>query len=215
MEDQRQEQERITENGNPAKPVGEDGAAMLERMNKSHYDLTTWALSHWKVEPSDQLLDVGCGGGETVHRLSEQVTTGKVTGIDYSEVSVSESTKRNDEEIQEGKVQILTASVDALPFAKNSFDKIITVESFYFWPDAVKDLQEVLRVLKKGGTFLLVADVYGDANLTEEEKANIKRYRLRNPTREEFRALFEAACFTECQVHTKPGTTWICVEGRK
>ena len=45
--------------------------------------------------------------------------------------------------------EVLEGSVEALPFADDGFDKIITVESFYFWPDPQENLKEVRRVLKE------------------------------------------------------------------
>ena len=87
------------------------------------------------------------------------------------------------------------------------------MESFYFWPEPLENLKEVCRVLKKSGTFLLVADIYQKEGLPEHALENIKRYDLFNPTKEQFYELFKNAGFTLAQVHTKPGTDWICVEG--
>ena len=86
-------QEEITISGNPAKPQGEDGATMLKRMNESHSPVTCWALEHWQIAPEEELLDIGCGGGATLKRMGEKITTGHLTGIDYSPVSVKTSLK--------------------------------------------------------------------------------------------------------------------------
>ena len=208
-------QEEVTRIGNPRKPEGAEGKEMLERMNRSHYEMTGWALGHWEIEEDDHILDIGCGGGATLHRMTEKISSGHVTGVDYSDVSVEISRKNNEEMIRSGRLDVLEGSVEKLPFADDSFDKIITVESFYFWPDPQENLKEVFRVLKAGGTFLLVADIYQNGCLTEEEEENIKNYHLFNPTREEFRKLFENAGFTDIQIHTKEGRNWICVEGGK
>ena len=128
-------QEEITISGNPAKPQGEDGATMLKRMNESHSPVTCWALEHWQIAPEEELLDIGCGGGATLKRMGEKITTGHLTGIDYSPVSVKTSLKTNRQDVESGKMKVLEGSVEALPFADDGFDKIITVESFYFWPD--------------------------------------------------------------------------------
>ena len=114
-----------------------------------------------------------------------------------------------------GKMEVLEASVEHLPFEEGSFDKIITVESFYFWPDPAENLKEVLRILKKGGVFLLIADIYQKEGLRESVLENIKQYHLFNPTKEEFRRLFEQAGFAETRIHTKEGEDWICVEGKR
>ena len=145
-------QEEVTRIGNPRKPEGTEGEEMLERMNQSHYEVTGWALSYWEIQEDDRVLDIGCGGGATLHRMAEKVTSGHVTGVDYSDVSVETSRRNNEKNIKSGKMDVLEGSVENLPFADDSFDKIITVESFYFWPDPQENLKEVRRVLKAGGT---------------------------------------------------------------
>ena len=208
-------QEEITISGNPAKPQGEDGATMLKRMNESHSPVTCWALEHWQIAPEEELLDIGCGGGATLKRMGEKITTGHLTGIDYSPVSVKTSLKTNRQDVESGKMKVLEGSVEALPFADDGFDKIITVESFYFWPNPQENLKEVRRVLKTGGTFLLVADIYEKPGLPREVKDNIRKFHLFNPTREQFKNLFREAGFAETRIHTKDGEDWICVEGTK
>lgn len=211
----RSDENEVTRLGNPAKPTGEAGAEMLLRMNESHFAVTGWALGHWLPKTDDHILDIGCGGGMTLKRLSEQVTSGQLFGVDYSPVSVELSKKTNAAGVASGKMTIVEGSVSALPFPDGIFDKVVTVESFYFWQDPKNDLREVLRVLKPGGRFLLVADIYGKDGLSERALENIRSYRMNNPTLDEFRALFEQAGFSETSLHTKNGTDWLCVDGVK
>ena len=147
--------------------------------------------------------------------MSERIASGHLTGVDYSEVSVRLSKETNAEDIKRDKMEILGASVEKLPFRDERFDKIITVESFYFWPDPAENLKEVYRVLKEQGTFLLVADIYQKENLPEQVRENIQRFHLFNPTPEEFRELLENAGFEEVRIHLKDGEDWICAEGHK
>lgn len=206
-------EEIVTRSGNPRKPQGEDGEKMLQRMNESHAEVTKWALQFLKLREDAQVLDIGCGGGATLQRMSGHIRNGHLTGIDYSPVSVQVSREWNAEDIRNGKMDVLEASVEQLPFADESFDRIVTVESFYFWPDPQENLREVLRVLKKDGIFLLVADIYQKEDLGEKTKENIRRYQMFNPTRDEFRGLFERAGFASVKIHTKEGEDWICIEG--
>ena len=205
----------ITKLGNPGNPTGEYGKLMLADMNEHHLPVTTWGLSHWTVDPNDTILDIGCGGGRTIRTLSQSITTGQVIGVDYSETALECAAEYNAAEIAAGKIKLINASVESLPFSDQTFDKIVTVESFYFWPSPVDNLHEVLRILKIGGTFLLIADIHGDADLTEHERENIARYNLFNPTKNEFEELFKQAGFSEITIHTKDGTNWICVEGKR
>ena len=215
MEEHQKTQQDVTELGNPRKPQGEEGVQMLERMNNSHAAVTAWAFSFLDVKEDDRILDVGCGGGAALARLSARAPKGHLAGVDYSSVSVQESRNHNRADVETGKMEILEGSVEALPFPDDQFDKIVTVESFYFWPNPVEDLKEVRRVLKKDGIFLLTADIYQKEGLSEETLEIIRKYQLLNPTPDEFRDMFCQAGFTDIVVRTEPGTDWICVEGRK
>lgn len=206
-------QMQITIEGNPAKPQGEAGEQMLARMNASHDVLTRWALGFLEVN-TGALLDIGCGGGATIAKLLA-LQKGKVYGVDYSPVSVEQSVLFNREAVAAGRAEVLEADVAALPFAKNSFCGITTVESFYFWQEPRKALQEVYRVLAPGGTFLIIADIYAKPGLDAQTLQNIERFGLRNPTPEEFEEYLTAAGFRDVKIHLKEGTDWICAEGKK
>lgn len=210
-----EEERRITREGNPAKPQGEAGGLMLARMNDSHAAVTEWGLSHVSPAPAADVLDIGCGGGATLKRLATRVPQGHVTGLDYSEVSVACSHSFNKDAIENGHMDVIQGSVEALPFSDNSFELITTVESFYFWPQPQENLREVHRVLKAGGTFLLIADIHEDGTLSAETRENIERYHLFNPTKAEFETLFRRAGFRDIGLHTKDGEHWIAVVGRK
>ena len=71
---------------NAVKPKGFWGKMMIKLMNKGHSDLTDWALEHIDIKRDFTILDVGCGGGKTVNKLSSMIGNGKVYGIDYSEL---------------------------------------------------------------------------------------------------------------------------------
>ncbi|MGN0254687.1 MAG: class I SAM-dependent methyltransferase [Chordicoccus sp.] len=209
------EETRTTELGNPRRPEGEAGEKMLDRMNESHYAMTGWALTFLDIRPDDRLLDIGCGGGMTLNRIADQVTDGHLDGVDYSEVSVAKSASLNKAFIDQGRMTIQEGSVEALPFEDETFDKIITVESFYFWPDPAENLKEVYRVLKKGGHFLLVAETYDSPAMSDRERENVATYHLFNPTKEKFGELFANAGFEHVQIHTKSGEEWICIDGMR
>ncbi|SFW15608.1 class I SAM-dependent methyltransferase [Ruminococcus flavefaciens] len=205
----------ITELGDPRKPHGEAGAEMLSGMNEHHSPVTDWSLEFFEFRDEDKVLDIGCGGGETIRKISQKLKNGRIYGADYSELSVKLSTQHNVNDVKCGKVSVVEASVENLPFEDNFFDKIITVESFYFWPDPQENLKEVYRVLAKGGRFLIVADINGDAELDETDIEGIQKYQLFNPTLAEFRTLLEKAGFTDVKINTLDGKKWVCAEGNK
>lgn len=68
-------------------------------------------------------------------------------------------------------------------------------------------------MLKPGGTFLLLAEVYGRDDLPQSIREKIAGNQLTNPTPEEFERLFRAAGFQEVHMHFKEGEYWIAVCG--
>lgn len=212
---------RVTQAGNPARPEGSFGAQMLRRMNQSHEGLTNWALDFLSFAPGDQALDVGCGGGATMGRLGRRIAAagdgtlwGHVTGLDYSEVSCVQSRLANTEPIAAGAMDVVCASVAKLPFEDASFDVVTTVESFYFWPDPEANLREVARVVRPGGRFLLVADVYLHEGLDPDTLANIRKYDLTVLSPEGYEAAMLGAGFSSCRCHLSE-EGWIAVEAQR
>lgn len=209
------DKDAITEAGNPANPTGEAGRQMVERMNESHGDLTDWALGYFELQADSTVLDVGCGGGAALQKISKLAPEGNLFGLDYSEVSIEAAAELNAEDVESGKLTLVRSSVSDMPFKDESFDRIITVESYYFWPDFETDMQEIFRVLKPGGKFLLVAEMYLADDLDERHLEMARKYNLRNLSAEEFMDTFTATGYKESTIHTMEDTYWICVEGNK
>lgn len=209
------EQIHITELGNPADPHGDAGEIMLVRMGETHSSVTDWAFGLLDLNGSERVLDIGCGGGDALKKISPRIISGTLTGADHSEVSVQLTKRNNSADIESGKMSVVNASVDSLPFPDNCFDLIYTIESFYFWGNDAASLREVNRVLADGGIFVIIADIHGDAAMNDETLENIKKYNLFNPTPDELRELLKEAGFSKIDIHLKENTSWICAQAYK
>ena len=146
---------------NTRKPKGFLGKLMINKMNKGHANLSDWGLSHLKNINPSQIADLGCGGGINVAKLIKLFPNAKVTGFDYSKVSVKESKKVNDEEIKKGICSIVQGDVSKMPFENETFDIITAFETIYFWPGPLTSFKEVFRILKSGETFMIVNEFDG------------------------------------------------------
>jgi len=142
------------------KPSGPLGKRLVRAMNLGHSKMTDWALQQVTVPKNAAILDVGCGGGRTVRRLAALAPEGNVVGLDYSAASVAVSRDTNADDINAGRVQIRQGSVAELPFPDCTFDVVTAVETHYYWPDLPANVREVLRVLKPGGMFAMIAETY-------------------------------------------------------
>jgi len=94
-----------------------------------------------------KLLDAGCGTGGTTVDLGR---FGEVVGIDLAWEALEPARDR-------GLKQLARGSIESLPFASGSFDVVTSFEVVYHLGVAndVCAFQEIRRVLKRDGTFLL------------------------------------------------------------
>lgn len=187
------------------RPTGHLGKVIAARMNKEHYDLTSWGLSHVTIKPDYTVLDVGCGGGKTINRLAEMAPMGKVYGIDYSPDMVTYAKKINKKLIEKNKVEIKETSVDNTGLPNNTFDLVTAVETYYFWPSLPDAFKEVHRILKLNGALLMVNEMIKDGVYEVENAALIEKVHVRLFRLEELRGMLEAAGF-RVEVFRKEGT---------
>jgi len=205
-------QQRLT---NARKPTGKLGRLLIRAMNISHYRLTKWGLSHLSIRKQDTILDIGCGGGSTVHKLARIATNGKVYGIDFSNESVMVSRMTNKQFVQMGCVEIQQSSVSCLPFSDSIFDLVTAVNTHYFWPNLVTDMQEILRVLKPGGKLTIISSVYDGGKNDKRNQKYAVLMKISFPSINELRELFLRAGYLEVQMFEKYNQGWICGFGRK
>ena len=200
------------------KPAGWLGRFNLRAMNRRHSKLTDWGLSHVSIARDATILDIGCGGGRTVQKLAALASQGKVYGVDFSEASVAVSQRLNRQAIDQRRVEIRQSSVSRLPFAGRMFDLITAVETHFYWPDLPADMREVLRVLKPGGTLVLIAEAYkgGKHARTMQVFADAMRpMGYSHLDVAEHRELFLQTGYADVQLFEDYDKGWLCGVGRR
>ena len=199
------------------KPSGWLGRFILWSMNSRHSKVTDWGLSKVSIREADIILDVGCGGGRTVNKLAAIAIRGKVYGLDYSDASVAVARRTNRQWIEMGQVDIREGSVSHLPFADGMFDLVTAVETHFWWPDLPVDMREVLRVLKPGGTLVVIAEIYKGATTKTAQLAEnvLPLSGLKLLSVNEHRDVFTNAGYKNVQIIEESTKGWICCIGRK
>ena len=196
------------------KPTGWLGRRLARAMNIGHGGLTSWGLEPLHIEPDSRVLDIGCGGGQTVRRVAEIATAGRVDGVDYSTASVSVAQERNADLIAAGRVRVQQGSVSQLPFGDAAFDAVTAIETHYYWPDLSKDFREVLRVLKPGGAFMLVAEAFKGRRMDWAHRLIMQGVLRSNYlTLEEHRRALLDAGFVDVTVETNESRAWMRAAG--
>lgn len=186
------------------KPNGFVGSVMLRIMNVAHSGMNTWLIKHSEVCDGDIVLDIGCGGGKTLQTLSKMNPGGKIYGIDFSEQAIKDSIKINKMDVANGKVIVKQASVSNIPYTDQFFDTITAFQTHYFWPDLANDVKEVFRVLKHGGKFIIMSELY-------KINYHMKAYK----TTSEIEQLFESVGFQKIQIIQNARKRCLCIIGMK
>ena len=149
------------------KPHGEEGIQTIKNMNENHKDISKFAFECVNVSENDMILDIGCGGGVNIEKFLK-LTKNNVDGLDYSEISVAESIKRNKKAVEDKRCQLIQADVSNMPIEDETYDLVSAFETIYFWPDIKNTFKEVSRIIKENGQFMIAQGT--DGNHPDDEK---------------------------------------------
>lgn len=199
------------------RPSGLVGRLMVGKsLNKSNGSLEDMGLEWMKIQSSDSILEIGFGNGRLISKMAEIIEEGTIMGIDISKVMISQARRKNRDHINLGRVKLIKASVVAIPSEDETFDKIFTANTIYFWPSPEANIREVWRTLKRGGRFYCALRLREDMVRIKVVQSN--RHIFRNLfSRDEIVDLFEKSGFVDVQLieERRPHYSEVIVSGRK
>ena len=120
---------------------------------------------------TSNILDVGCGTGQTAAYLANKYGA-TVTGIDVNSTMVAKAKERMKENCL--PVNIIHSSIEQTSFPDHHFDFIIS-ESVLSFVNKPRALVEIFRLLKSGGRFIAI-ELTIINRLTEKEEHEIKQF---------------------------------------
>ncbi|MDT2076440.1 MAG: class I SAM-dependent methyltransferase [Planktomarina sp.] len=134
------------------------------------------------------LLDVGCAKGFMLHDFVELIPGITVSGVDVSDYAIAHA-------MDDIKSKVQVADASDLPFADNSFDVVIAINTIHNLDrdDCAQALREIERVSCKG-SFITV-----DAYRNDDEKERMLAWNLTAKTImsvDEWVAFFEEVGYT-------------------
>ncbi len=128
-----------------------------EGMERGHRPVGEQAVDLMAIPPDARLLDVGCGSGWAARLMAEKASGGRVVGIDIADEMI---TRAREASSLFANVEFQVASAEKLPFSDAEFSHAFSMESLYYYADMLTALREIKRVLKPGGLFVTVIDLY-------------------------------------------------------
>jgi SAM-dependent methyltransferase len=148
-------------------------------------------------------LDLGCGAGHASYALARGGVR-RVVAYDLSaqmlEVVAAEAKARG-----HGQIETCAGPAERLPFPDASFDLVATRYSAHHWMDALGAVHQAARVLKAGGTLIVIDVLAAENALMDTVLQTVEILRdlshVRDYRESEWRGMFEAADFAPPCVH--------------
>jgi MPBQ/MSBQ methyltransferase len=149
---------------------------------QAKYDFIDEMMAFGNINPSEfrnaKVLDVGCGFGGTSRYLAKALGSGSlVTGITLSPKQVERATALAKEQGVESSTDFMVMDALKMDFPDNSFDIVWACESAEHMPDKKKYIDEMMRVLRPGGRFVMACWCQRDDSevpFDEKDKRDLK-----------------------------------------
>ncbi|MFN2431950.1 MAG: methyltransferase domain-containing protein [Gemmatimonadota bacterium] len=177
------------------RPAGAQARAVY-RDPLYHYPNFRAILEELALTADDYLLEVGCGGGAL---LQEALLSGcRAAAVDHSSDMVRLAREVNREAVAEGRLEVLEASAERLPFPDVTFTHAAMTGVLGFLADPVAALAEIRRVLRRRGRLVALGsdpELRGTPAAPEPMASRLRFYED-----EELEALGSRAGFEEVRV---------------
>ena len=128
-------------------------AALWPKREKMTDAVTPVLLADAALQPGEQVLDIGCGGGRTSLAAAEAVAGGQVTGVDIS-VPITSLAQQRADEAQCTNVAFTVGDMQADAAPGAPFDAAISQFGVMFFDEPVKAFTNIAQQLKPSGRFV-------------------------------------------------------------
>jgi SAM-dependent methyltransferase len=141
------------------RPTGAVGhvAGWIMGRRSSNVARNRWAVKLLDVQPTDRVIELGCGPGVALAALATRATRGLVVGVDHSQIMIRQARRRNKAAIRAGRVRLIHTPVERLSISNGPFNAALAVNTVGMWPDPTARLRELARLLRPGGRIALVS----------------------------------------------------------
>ncbi len=141
------------------RPTGAVGhiAGWIMGRRSSNVARNRWAVRLLDIQPTDRVIELGCGPGVAIAAIATRANRGLVVGVDHSHVMINQARRRNRAAIRAGRVRLIHTPVQSLSVSDGPFDAALAVNTVGMWPDPTTRLHELARLLRPGGRIAVVS----------------------------------------------------------
>ncbi|WP_114789789.1 class I SAM-dependent methyltransferase [Niabella yanshanensis] len=134
-------------------PNGAAGIDVANMMNENNIGMTYHSINRLGLHENQKVLELGHGNGGHIGYLLNQAERLQYTGLEMSELMMKEARRINQQLVENRQAAFFLYDGDKTSFNDNSFDKVFTVNTIYFWKNPVALLNEINRITVDGGWF--------------------------------------------------------------
>ena len=117
------------------------------------------AVDHLELEDQLTIVDVGCGTGSALRHAAARIANGNLIGIDPVPrmIEIAKDFAKEDE--TDNQIIFEIGAAEDLPLNDSLADIIFAFDSIDHWNNIQQGLNEILRILKPEGKFIIVKDL--------------------------------------------------------
>lgn len=134
-------------------PQNEEGIEVANMMHNSNIGMTRKAIAALNITAGDLILELGHGNCKHLPEILSRAENTSYYGLEISELMKKQAAENNVAAMQGNRASFHLYNGNTIPFGENTFHKILTVNTIYFWENPEAFIQEVYRVLKPDGLF--------------------------------------------------------------
>jgi len=174
-------------------------------MEKHHLSIAEQTLRRMDLRPGERVLDLGCGTGWASRLMARLVAEGpvgfgQVVGLDISDEMIARAREASPEF---DNLLFVWSSAEKIPWEENYFDKVLSIEAFYYYPDQEQVLSEIFRVMAPKARLYILINLYRENpySLWWVDKLGVAAH-VRSEN--EYAEMLKRQAFEEVEIHHVP-----------
>jgi arsenite methyltransferase len=180
-----------------------------EEMESHHISIAEQTFAKMDLKPGDRVLDLGCGAGWATRILAHAVAgkrgpqQGHAVGIDVADEMIAKA-RAGSKDVE--NAIFAWGSAAEIPWQENYFDKVLSIESFYYYPDQEKVLDEVRRVMTSGAKLYILINLYRENHYSLRWVGELK-IPVHARGEQEYKQMLERHGFRDVKIEHVPDLT--------
>jgi len=174
-------------------------------MESRHLSIAEQTIRRMDLKPGERVLDLGCGTGWATRVIARLVAEGpvgfgQVIGLDISDEMIARAREASREF---ENILFVWSSAEKIPWEENYFNKVLSIEAFYYYPDQERVLTEMFRVMAPKAQLYILINLYKENphSLRWVDKLGIP---IHVRSENEYAEMLKRHTFEEIEIHHVP-----------